>query len=102
MSEFSQSSPSQEYFAVYSQKQFKNIQETKVNNYEIHDNFPYIYYETYDNKLVQITEIFNDKSTRSKFDDAIYLGKVKKFYRAMMEPIGSYSLQKIKYEQSIP
>tara|TARA_B100000886_G_scaffold23096_2_gene14624 strand:- start:11417 stop:11722 length:306 start_codon:yes stop_codon:yes gene_type:complete len=101
MSELSQSL-SQEYFAVYSQKQFDHIQEIKVNNNEIQNNFPYIYYKTYDNKLVQITEIFRNKSLRSKFDDAIYLGKVKHFHSALVEPIYEFPLQKIKYEQSIP
>ncbi len=101
MSESAQST-SQEYFAVYSQKQFDNIQNTNVYKNEIQHNFPYIYYETYDNKLVQITEIFHDKSLRSKFDDAVYLGKVKYFHSALVEPIYGFPLQKIKYEQSIP
>lgn len=84
MSKVSQSS-SQEIYAVYSQKQFDHIKE---NNCESSHKFPYIYYETDDNKLVQITEIFHDKSANSLFDDAVYLGKVKRFYCALLEPIG--------------
>tara|TARA_Y100000992_G_scaffold292715_1_gene250533 strand:+ start:236 stop:520 length:285 start_codon:yes stop_codon:yes gene_type:complete len=87
MTEVSQS-PSQEFYAVYSQKQFDHIQDIKENNYEDSHKFPYIYYETDDNKLVQITEIFHDKSANSLFDDAVYLGKVKRFYCALLEPIG--------------
>lgn len=86
MTEVSQS-PSQEYYAVYSQKQFDHIKDIKKNNCESSNKFPYIYYETYDNKLVQITEIFHDKSANSLFDDAVYLGKVKKFYSALTKPI---------------
>tara|TARA_B100002019_G_C21247573_1_gene589247 strand:+ start:363 stop:638 length:276 start_codon:yes stop_codon:yes gene_type:complete len=83
MTEVSQS-PSQEFYAVYSQKQFDHI---KKNNCESSHKFPYIYYETDDNKLVQITEIFHDKSANSLFDDAVYLGKVKKFHSALTKPI---------------
>ncbi len=86
MTEVSQS-PSQECYAVYSQKQFDHIKDIKKNNCESSHKFPYIYYETYDNKLVQITEIFHDKSANSLFDDAVYLGKVKKFYSALTKPI---------------
>lgn len=99
MSDFSQSL-TQEYYAVYSQKQFDNIQEINKNDYQKSYNFPYIYYETYDNKLLQITEIFHDKSARSMFNDAIYLGKVKKFNCALIEPI--LTIQQIKYEVYIP
>ena len=86
MTEVSQS-PSQECYAVYSQKQFDHVQEINTNSYEKIHNFPYIYYETDDNRLVQITEIFHDKNTKSLFDDAVYLGKVKKFHSALTKPI---------------
>lgn len=87
MTDFVPQSPPQECFAIYSQKQFDHIQEVKINIKETRRNFPYIYYETEDNKLVQITEIVHDKSKRSMFDDAVYLGKVKKFHSALLEPI---------------
>jgi major membrane immunogen (membrane-anchored lipoprotein) len=99
MTEVSQS-PSQEFYAVYSQKQFDNMQDIKENNYEDNHKFPYIYYKTDDNKLLQVTEIFHDKSGRSKYDDAIYLGKVKKFHSALIEPI--ITIQQKKYEVNIP
>lgn len=86
MTEVSQS-PSQEFYAVYSQKQFDHIQDIKENNYKDSHKFPYIYYETDDNKLVQITEIFHDKNAKSLFNDAVYLGKVKKFYSALTKPV---------------
>lgn len=87
MTDFVPQSQPQECFAIFSQKQFDHIQEVKINNKETRRNFPYIYYETEDNKLVQITEIFHDKSKRSMFDDAVYLGKVKKFHSALLQPI---------------
>jgi len=86
MTEVSQSS-SQELYAVYSQKQFNDIQKTILNNSEKNKGFSYIYYEKYNNELVQITEIFHDKNAKSLFDDAVCLGKVKKFYCAVKEPI---------------
>jgi hypothetical protein len=76
MTEQSQSS-SEECYAVYSQKQFDCIQTSNENNDSNSSKFPYIYYETYDNKLVQVTELFHNESDRSNFNDAIYLGKIK-------------------------
>tara|TARA_B100001093_G_C26313291_1_gene794486 strand:+ start:259 stop:558 length:300 start_codon:yes stop_codon:yes gene_type:complete len=99
MSEVSQSS-SQEFYAVYSQKQFDHIQETNLNSHKKNKDFSYIYYEKYNNELVQITEIFHDKTSKSLFDDAVYLGKVKKFHSALSGPIPT--LLPIKYEASIP
>ena len=99
MSEVSQS-PSQECYAVYSQKQFNHIQESNLNNEKKNKDNSYIYYEKYNNELVQITEIFHDKNARSLFDDAVYLGKVEKFHSALSGPMTT--LLPIKYEASIP
>jgi len=86
MSEVSQS-PYQECYAVYSQKQFDHIQETNLNSHKKNKDNSYIYYEKYNNELVQITEIFHDKNAKSLFDDAVYLGKVKKFHSALTKPV---------------
>jgi len=80
-------SSSEECYAVYSQKQFDCIQTSNKNNDSNSSKFPYIYYETYDNKLVQVTEIFHDETKRSMFDDAIYYGKVKRFHSALSDYI---------------
>ena len=62
-------------YAWYSQKQFDHIKD--------HRDFPYIFYDIIDDnnnqKTVQITEI----GTKSLFDDAIRLGTVVKFNRAV-------------------
>ena len=92
--------PPRECFAVYSQKQFDHINNMKEDDCKYNNNYPYIYYRTNDDRIIQITEIFDNNKKRSKFDDAKYLGKVKKFYCAVKEPIPI--LQQIKYEEYIP
>lgn len=99
MTEVSQS-PSQEFYAVYSQKQFDHVQETNLKRHKKNKDNSYIYYEKYNNELVQITEIFHDKDKKSMFDDAVYLGKVARFHSAVSEPIPT--LLPVKYEASIP
>lgn len=93
-------SPPRECFAVYSQKQFDHIKKMKEDDCEYNNDFPYIYYKTDDDRIIQITEIFHNNKKRSNFDDAKYLGKVKKFYCAVKEAIPI--LQQIKYEEYIP
>lgn len=41
----------------------------------------YIYYLDMNDNIVEITEITRDKNYKSNFDDVIYLGKMKKFYK---------------------
>lgn len=65
-------------YAWYSKKQFEYVTE---KNKSI---FPYIYYELMDDNIVQITEI--TKKNKHYFDDAIYLGKVKKYVTCTKEP----------------
>ena len=66
MTDFVPQSPPKECFAIYSQKQFDHIQEVKINNKEKRRNFPYIYYETEDNKLLMILLLYN-KHNKYKF-----------------------------------
>jgi hypothetical protein len=66
-------------YAVYSQTQFDRNFDKKKN--------PYIYYLLPNNEIVLITEIFHDKSKKSLFNDAKYLGEVIKFHSASNTPI---------------
>jgi hypothetical protein len=73
-------------FGVYSQKQFESIS-TAINMNKNKIDKPYIYYFDINNNIVQITEVFNDANKKSNFDDAVYLGQLKKFHSASIKPI---------------
>ena len=71
-------------YGVYSHDQFKII-DNLISDVNIQYK-PYIYYrELKTNKIVLITQIFNDSNTKSNFDDAIYYGEVE-FYGAFKMP----------------
>jgi hypothetical protein len=73
-------------FGVYSLKQFESISTAiGMNNNKI--DKPYIYYFDINNNIVQITEVFNDAKKKSNFDDAVYLGQLKKFHSTSIKPI---------------
>jgi len=66
---------------------FSNTQRDRWNDFYIErsknsDKKKYIYYIDMNDNIVEITEISRDKNYKSKFDDAIYLGEMKKFYTA--------------------
>ena len=66
---------------------FSNKQRVKWNDfYIIRSNNKvkkkYIYYIDQSDNIVEITEISRDKNYISKFDDAVFLGEMKKFYKA--------------------
>lgn len=73
-------------FGVYSQKQFQSIS-TAIGMNKNKIDKPYIYYFDINNNIVQITEVFNDANKKSNFDDAVYLGQLKKFHSASIKPI---------------
>ena len=71
--------------AWYSQKQFNNL-----NSFKDSDKHkrPYIYYQKPCGEIVQITEVSHTSDQYpSKFDDAVYLGIVSKFYKISETPI---------------
>ena len=71
--------------AWYSQKQFNNL-----NTFKEPDKLqkPYIYYQKESGEIVQITEVSHTSDQYpSKFDDAVYLGIVSKFYKSSETPI---------------
>ena len=68
-------------YAWYSEKQFKILksqQSYKANNCQCK---PYIYYMNTDNEIIQITEITNENKVNPNFDDVIFKGIVKSFYK---------------------
>jgi len=73
-------------YGVYSQKQFQSIS-TAISMNKNKIDRPYIYYFDINNNIVQITEVFNDSNKKSNFDDAVYLGQLKKFHSASIKPI---------------
>lgn len=73
------------YYGVYSQTQFENLsirsgfQDDKCKS-------PYIYYKNINDKIVQVTEVFNDSNKKSLFKDAVYLGELKVFHGLGLQP----------------
>ena len=61
-------------YGWYSKTQQQRILERKKREY------PYVYYIDKQDKVVQITEV--NRGEKIKFDDAISLGELKKFYMA--------------------
>lgn len=51
---------------------------------------PYVYYIDKQDKVVQITEV--NRGEKIRFDDAIALGELKKFYKVSKLPINSDNL----------
>ena len=72
-------------YAWYSEKQFKILksQSYKDNNRQ---RKPYIYYINTDNEIIQITEITNENKQNPNFDDVIFKGIVKSFYKTSSTP----------------
>ena len=71
-------------YGIYSKTQFDTLLQQKENDKR---HFPYIYYKDIKDKIVQITEVFNDPNKKSMFDDAIYLGELKSFHGVSLVPI---------------
>lgn len=67
---------------------FSDTQRNRWNDFYVerskHKNQKkYIYYIDMNDNIVEITEITRDKNYKSKFKDAIYLGEMKKFHKAI-------------------
>ena len=67
------------YYGVFSQKQLDNCNKGNINN---------IYYEHDSGKIVHVTEVFSDPDKKSMFDDAVYLGPLKKFHSVLQTEMG--------------
>jgi|TARA_B100001093_G_C26090176_1_gene702425 hypothetical protein len=67
-----------EGYGVFSKKQFDNCLDDRDS--------PYIYYKTEDGRIVQVTEVFNSNK-KSKFNDAVYLGRLVEFIGSYKEPL---------------
>ena len=62
-------------YGWYSEKQFNILKSNKSRKK------PYIYYINNDNKLIQITEITNENNPNPNFDDVVFQGIIKSFYK---------------------
>ena len=72
-----------EGYGVFSKKQFDNCLDDKCLDDR---DLPYIYYKTEDGRIVQVTEVFNSNK-KSKFNDAVYLGRLVEFIGSYKEPL---------------
>ena len=77
-----------EGYGVFSKKQFDNCLDDKCLDDKCLDDrdLPYIYYKTEDGRIVQVTEVFNSNK-KSKFNDAVYLGRLVEFIGSYKEPL---------------
>ncbi len=58
----------------YSEKQKKQIQ-------RCNDTKKYLYYKDMEDNIVEVTVVSSTMEHNCKFDDMIYVGKLKKFYK---------------------
>jgi hypothetical protein len=68
-------------YAWYSEKQFKILKSQESYKDNNRQCKPYIYYINTDNEVIQITEITNENKVNPNFDDVIFKGIVKSFYK---------------------
>lgn len=68
-------------YAWYSEKQLKILKSQKSYKDDNYQCKPYIYYINTDNEIIQITEITNENKVNPNFDDVIFKGIVKSFYK---------------------
>lgn len=59
----------------YSEKQKSNKRDAKGNK-------TYLYYKDMIGNIVEVTMVSNTKEHKCKFDDMIYLGEMKEFYKS--------------------
>ena len=71
-------------YGYYSEQQFDNLENSERE-------YPYIYYKNIDNIIVQVTEVNTNPEYQSKFNDAVHLGKLKKFHSVFANPINLQS-----------
>ena len=72
-----------EGYGVFSKKQFDKCLDDKCLDDR---DSPYIYYKAEDGRIVQVTEVFNSNK-KSKFNDAVYLGRLVEFIGSYKEPL---------------
>ena len=62
---------------------------------------PYIYYIDTNNKVVMISEITDSENKKPNFDDVVYIGIMKHFYKTSTEPINIHD-ENIQYYKQNP
>ena len=74
------------YYGWYSQK-MKNIQNDNIDFKSTLNNNKYIYYKDYNNNIIEITFVTKKKEHTLKWDDIVFIGELKEFYKVTPEPI---------------
>ena len=74
------------YYGWYSQK-MKNIQNDNIDFKSTLNNNKYIYYKDYNNNIIEITFVTKKKKHNLKWDDIVFIGELKEFYKVTQEPI---------------
>lgn len=74
------------YYGWYSQK-MKNIQNDNIDFKSTLNNNKYIYYKDYNNNIIEITFVTKKKEHNLKWDDIVFIGELKEFYKVTQEPI---------------
>ena len=74
------------YYGWYSQK-MKNIQNDNIDFKSTLNNNKYIYYKDYNNNIIEITFVTKKKEHNLKWDDIVFIGELKEFYKVTPEPI---------------
>ena len=74
------------YYGWYSQK-MKNIQNDNIDFKSTLNNNKYIYYKDYQDNIIEITFVTKKKEHNLKWDDIVFIGELKEFYKVTQEPI---------------
>ena len=74
------------YYGWYSQK-MKNIQNDDIDFKKTLNHNNYIYYKDYQDNIIEITFVTKKKEHTLKWDDIVFIGELKEFYKVTPEPI---------------
>ena len=74
-----------QYYGWYSAK-MKNNQMIS-NILKIDNSKNHIYYKDYNNNIIEITFVTKNKTHDLKWDDIVFVGELKEFYKSTDEPI---------------
>ena len=77
-----------QYYGFYSPKMKMNQLDSKRLKLDSERTSPnYIYYKDYEDNIVEITFVSKKKDHTLKWDDIVFVGELKEFYKGTREPI---------------
>ena len=78
------------YYGWYSPKM--KIDKLNRNMLRLNDDYTqcnYIYYKDYNNNIVEVTYVSKEKEHNLKWDDLVFVGELKEFYKSTSKSINT-------------